>query len=716
MLLDAYYLVKPLLPWRFRMSLREWRAKRRRRSFADVWPIDPRSAAVPASWPGWPDGKQFGLVLTHDVEGKKGYNRIPRLIELTQKYGFRAVFNFVPCGEYEVNAAMLELLDRAGFETGVHGLRHDGMLFRSPKNFSANAAEIRDTMHRWGAVGFRAPLMQHRLGWMHELGCEYDCSTFDVDPFEPESDGMRTIFPFWVQAPGSRGFVELPYTLVQDFNLFKVLREPTIAIWKKKVDWLVQQRGMVLINTHPDYMCMDGSPQRDEYPVARYEELLRYLREAYRDQYWHALPREVSRYYCTGTPASGRNTRRRICMLTYSIYESDGRIRRYAEALARRGDMVDVVALEGLNDQSKVSTLNGVTIHHIQRRTHNESSHWSYAFRLTQFVVRSLIVLAFLHRRHRYDVVHIHNMPDFLVFAAWYPKMCGARLILDIHDIVPELFASKFNARLRDLYKTGLLFVEKMSAQFVDHVIVSNHLWSEKLTARSVRSAHCSVVVNLPDPDVFFRRTRTRHDGRFIVLFPGSLQWHQGLDIAIRAFAEFKKRIPNSEFHLYSSQDEKPTSWLKGIASELGIASSVKFCGLAPLDAIADIIANADLGVVPKRADSFGNEAYSTKILEFMSQGVPVVASRTKIDSYYFDDETIRFFPSGDSAAMAEAMYEVASNSELRERLIHRGLEYVKRHGWEQDKREYFDLIDGLSSQLFDECASKRQLDLRVEP
>src|SRR2546423_11445106 len=108
MLTRMYYLLKPVLPWRLRMSLRRWRAGRRRHAFNEVWPIDPRSAAVSPRWPGWPDGKRFGLVLTHDVEGKKGFERVPRLVELTQKYGFRACLNFVPVGEYQVGPAMLE--------------------------------------------------------------------------------------------------------------------------------------------------------------------------------------------------------------------------------------------------------------------------------------------------------------------------------------------------------------------------------------------------------------------------------------------------------------------------------------------------------------------------------------------------------------------------------------------------------------------------------
>ena len=713
MLTKAYYLVKPILPWRLRFLLRRWRAERRRQEFAEEWPIDPRSAMVSPQWPGWPDDKKFSLVLTHDVEGKKGFDRVPRLVELTQKYGFRACFNFVPVGEYQVTPAMLEMLERAGFEAGVHGLNHDGKLYGSKKGFAAKAAQIRQILQRWGAVGFRSPLMQHRLGWMHELGSEYDCSTFDVDPFEPQCDGMRTIFPFWVQGPGNQGFVELPYTLVQDFNLFKTLGERSIEVWKTKLDWLVEQGGMALINTHPDYMCMSGSAERDEYPVALYEQFLSYVRDNYGDKCWHALPREVSRYYCAKLPADSRNTRRRICMLAYSWYETDGRIRRYAEALTRRGDLVDVIALEGLNKGHRLSTLNGVTVHHVDRRNFKESGHWGYALQLFRFLFRSSVVLTRLHARNRYDVVHIHNMPDFLVFAAWYPRMTGARLILDIHDVVPELFANKFKSSLKHLYVTGLRFVEKLSAMFVDHVIVSNHLWVEKLVARSVSRHRCSAVVNTPDPEIFARRQRSRQDGRFIVLFPGSLQWHQGLDIAIKAFAEFKKRIPRAEFHIYSSDDgEAP---LKRLVSELELDRSVIFHGLAPLDSIAEIIANADLGIVPKRADSFGNEAYSTKIMEFMSQGIPVVVSRTKIDRYYFDDATVRFFPSGDSAAMADAMYEVASDRTLRESLIRHGLEYVQLHGWDRNREEYFDLIDGLSTEQFDDHSLKGKLSPAVD-
>jgi glycosyltransferase involved in cell wall biosynthesis len=120
-----------------------------------------------------------------------------------------------------------------------------------------------------------------------------------------------------------------------------------------------------------------------------------------------------------------------------------------------------------------------------------------------------------------------------------------------------------------------------------------------------------------------------------------------------------------------------------------------------PLERIPDVIANADLGVVPKRADSFGNEACSTKIMEFMSQGIPVVVSRTKVDTYYFDDSLVRFFPSGDSRAMADAMIEIIENPTLQESLVEEGLAYVNRNSWDLRKRDYLDLVDSLTTEGF---------------
>jgi len=277
--------------------LRRVRAVYKQWACSDYWPIDPRSVAPPDGFPGWPGGKRFAVVLTHDVEGKRGLDQVESLMALESVRGFRSSFNFVPEGEYRVPDSLRLTLEHAGFEVGIHGLKHDGKLYSSHAEFSRRAARIQEYRRKWRVAGFRSPFMHHDLEWIHELGMEYDASTFDTDPFEPQPDGAGTIFPFWVPNSRGGGYVELPYTLVQDYNLFIVLRQRTNEIWKRKLDWLAEHGGMVLINTHPDYMSFGGKRGPDQYAADHYAEWLSYISQNYRGTFWHALPRDMARFY-----------------------------------------------------------------------------------------------------------------------------------------------------------------------------------------------------------------------------------------------------------------------------------------------------------------------------------------------------------------------------------------------------------------------------------
>lgn len=385
---------------------------------------------------------------------------------------------------------------------------------------------------------------------------------------------------------------------------------------------------------------------------------------------------------------------KRVAMVSYSFYESDNRVMRYAEALHERGDAVEVFALARSESSPRLETLNGVTVRRLQLRVRDEKRKAAYLFRVLRFLALSFWALSSQHLKRRYDVVHVHNVPDFLVFAALVPRLSGARVILDIHDILPEFFASKFGGGERSLYFKVLQFIERISCAFAHHVIISNHLWLERITARSVPPVKCSAIINYVDQAVFDKRSRSRADRRPFIIFPGGLHWHQGLDIAIRAFARVHQKHPNAEFHIYGEGPMK--SALMNLASELRVSQSVQFFHPLPLRQVADVIANADVGVVPKRADSFGNEAFSTKILEFMSQGIPVVASETKIDRYYFDDSIIRFFPSGDHEALAAALDQVLTTPGLAATLVRNSERFLQENNWSTRKRDYLAIVDNL--------------------
>lgn len=384
-------------------------------------------------------------------------------------------------------------------------------------------------------------------------------------------------------------------------------------------------------------------------------------------------------------------------MITHSYYESDNRVMRYAEALAQRGDTVEVLALRRGPETAKEEVIFGVKVFRIQDRFgKREQSSSSFLWPVLRFLAVSSWWVMRRHRRQRYDLLHLHNLPDFIVFAGWYPKLTGAKLILDIHDIVPEFFASKFALPGDSPLVRGLKLVEKASAGFADHVILSNHLWLETFISRSAGKGKCSVFINHVDAAVFRARPTNGCSNRKnpVVLFPGGLQWHQGLDVAICAFANFRLRMPGAELHIYGDGVTKPQ--LVELVNRLDLQAFVRFFEPLRLREIAAVMAKADLGIVPKRADSFGNEAYSTKIMEFMAVGVPVVVSDTKVDRYYFNDSVVRFFESGNVNALTEAMYAVLSDFDLRSGMIHRASEYAMRNSWESRKAEYFALVDGL--------------------
>ena len=726
----TFYTLKPLIPRPVQIALRRQFAQHLRRKNGYLWPIDPNAAKPPEGWPGWPVGKKFALLISHDVDTLKGYNNVLKLADIEEAMGFRSSFNFVPERYGEISLDLLRELKQRGFGVGVHGLKHDGKLFSSKKIFDERAPQINAYLKKWGTRLFTAPSMIRNHDWMHALDIDYCVSTFDTDPFEPEPDGVGTIFPFWVPSTSpNRGFVELPYTLPQDSTLFVILQEKTIDIWLRKLGWVAERGGMVLLNTHPDYMTFNGgTPGEMEYPVRLFTDFLKYVQFRYPGKYHHALPAEIAAS-CRGSwlhpeirrssgQASPKDRRRdqrelngpneldkpnrlatppkrplRVAMLTYSFYESDNRVRRYAESLIRRGHAVDVISLRR-EGQREYDELNGVNINRVQKRVRDEKGKFDYLSRILKFFFRSAALLTRKHLERPYDLVHVHSVPDFEVFAALVPKLLGARIILDIHDIVPELYSSKFKVEKDSSVFKALVMAEKASIGFSDHAIISNDLWRGRLVSRSVAREKCTSILNYPDGHLFCTKGCKKNSEKTVLLYPGTLNHHQGLDIAIKAFSKIKDAAPRSEFHIYGDGPAKA-----GLAEQIrlhGLEDRVFLKDPVPLNEIVDIMAKADIGVIPKKNDDFGGEAFSTKTLEFMTLGVPIIVSRTRIDRFYFDDSTVKFFEAENVDDLAAAMLALIRDKSMRDRLAAKGMAFAKQNSWEVKQHLYLDLVDEL--------------------
>lgn len=384
----------------------------------------------------------------------------------------------------------------------------------------------------------------------------------------------------------------------------------------------------------------------------------------------------------------------RACMLAYTFYESDPRVRQYATALAERGDTVDVIALSQ-EGWPKREVMDGVNVFRIQHRPMNEQRILDYIYRVTRFLFHSAATLGRRHLAKPYHLVHVHSIPDYLVFAALIPKLFGAAVILDIHDLLPEVYASKFGGRHDSIWVKSMAFAEKHSCVFADHVIVANDLWRERLVNRSTRAEKCTSIRNYPELGLFRSQTRESRDCKFMIIYPGSLNQHQGLGVAIRAFARVADKMPGAEFHIYGEGPDKPG--LIQLTEALHLEDRVFFHGLVSATEVAYLMVNSDLLVEPKLVKSpFSNEAASTKILESMAAGVPVVASRTRIHAYYYNDSTVMFYDSDNEAQLAECIFSLWRGPQLREQLVKHATRYVEENNWEAKKGEYLRLVDNL--------------------
>lgn len=292
-----YYTLKPLFPRSAQIMLRRTVIKIRLKNLKmqDIWPINKAASDPPPNWKGWPEGKKFALLLTHDVETQKGMGRCRPLAEIDLKYGFKSSFNIVPF-KYDIPSDIHSWLLNNGLEVGVHDYNHDGKLYSSKEVFEQRAVSINDCIKKWNASGFRSASMHHNLDWIANLNILYDCSTFDTDPFEPQSDGVNTIFPFWYQQKCTeRGFVEIPYTLPQDFTLFILKKEKDCKIWKDKLKWIAEKGGMATVIIHPDYINFDNNDCKiDEYSSKLYIDFLECIRNEFKGQYWNPLPKEFA--------------------------------------------------------------------------------------------------------------------------------------------------------------------------------------------------------------------------------------------------------------------------------------------------------------------------------------------------------------------------------------------------------------------------------------
>lgn len=387
-------------------------------------------------------------------------------------------------------------------------------------------------------------------------------------------------------------------------------------------------------------------------------------------------------------------------MLTNTIYSRDARVKRYAEYLAKDGHQVDIVCLDS-EDSSPQSDSPSVSVYPLPvTRLRREG----LGLILNWFCVTAFMFLFFskLQFKHRYDVVHIHNMPDFLVFCALLSKLRGCPIVLNVHDPVPELARAKLGLKADSMVVRTLSFLERMSIKFSTHVITPTLTFKDALVSRGVPPDKITIVTNAADPRFFpcdskGTRAEKTHSG-FTLLYVGTVADRYGLLVCVHALPELRDRIPGIKLRIVPKIRNEGIALDRciALADKLGVRDLVQVDPPVPLERVADVMRQADVGIYPATVDCHMDIALSLKIPEMAMVGLPIVATRLSILEELFGSDSIAFVPSGDPAAFASKIVELYESPDLRDKLAENACRKAGELSWEDHYETYRRLLERL--------------------
>lgn len=394
---------------------------------------------------------------------------------------------------------------------------------------------------------------------------------------------------------------------------------------------------------------------------------------------------------------SHRRTPIRHLMIVHNHWP-DPRVEREARALVADGFQVDVLCARDPYD-SPDSGFSGIEVQRLPVWRRRGRGPVLQMLEYLAFMALASVHASMRHARRRYRTIQVHNPPDFLVFAALVPKLTGAKVILDLHDLMPEFYASRFGSSLSALPVRLIAWQERLAARFADRVITVTDTWRRTLEERGVAPDKLSVLMNLPDPAVYgpdvVEAPMPRAEGPFTFVYHGTITGRYGTDLALRALALARREVPmRIIIHGYGDLLET----LPGLAEELGIAEDVEISTrrLAS-EELPALLRRADAAVVPYRRDIFTDGILPTKLMEYAALGIPAIASRTPVIEEYFDDSMVRFVPPEDVEALAAAMVEMARGPELRADLARNAAQFIERHSWAATSARYVAMVRSLA-------------------
>ena len=393
---------------------------------------------------------------------------------------------------------------------------------------------------------------------------------------------------------------------------------------------------------------------------------------------------------------------KRHCMVVHAHYpKGETRVQRQAEALVRYGFEVDVLCLRGENEPER-EDCNGVQVLRLPVKYQNHPRMTGKLLEYVRFFFQVMLKLFSLHLKRRYQTVQVHNLPDFLVFAAWWPKLLGAKVVLDLHDMMPEFFKGHYGGQEGSWVIRLLYLQENLACRFANHVILVSKLWQKTLEGRAPVAHKCSIVMNVADHTIFNNPKNpdalTKNGAGLRLIYHGSMNYRYGIDLILKAVAQVRPQIPDIHLTLHGGGAAFP-EYIKLAESldltEKNLCFSTKSL---PVEALPDLIKSGDVGLGPYRNDPFTDEIVPTKLMEYAALGMPTIASRTSAIKAYFENTMVEFFEPGDVDDLARCILYLNQNRTRLAELARGAKTFNDQYNWEKVGQAYVQLIEQLGS------------------
>jgi len=380
----------------------------------------------------------------------------------------------------------------------------------------------------------------------------------------------------------------------------------------------------------------------------------------------------------------------RVCVIRHDYYPRENHVRRDAEALRDAGYQVDIICSK-LKNEEKFELVNGINVYRIPV-SHGRGGILRYIVEYSFFFLLSSLKLNLLYLKKKYDVIEVDTMPDFLVFVALIPKLLGSKVILYLFEDMPELMASKFSLGRHNFAIKLFALVEKLSANYADHVIVCHELCYQKLVGKRKVKTPITVILNVPDEGVFGLSARNANrthpnDGSFTIIHHGTITENYGIQAIIEAVSLLRNQIP-IRFKIFGKGEYRRT--LEDLAKTLRVKKEVNFMGYVSQEKLLEEIEKADAGVL-----ALLNEYQSpNKLFELVALGKPVIASSLQTIRQHFNGDSLKYFRVGDAKNLARCILELYRNPSQRASLVVNASNVYEKYRWSKMKKRYLKVYD----------------------